>query len=267
MFLRKSLDRNVLRPYLYDVCTVLFSINESERYPFALVANRDEFLARPAQAMHWWEQGVLAGKDLEAGGMWLGLKRTGEFSVVTNVRDLKANKEGALSRGELVLKTLDSPSEASEFLSVKGDQYSPYNLLYGNFKTLNFQSNYNARSHSVTGGAHGLSNADFNTPWPKVSQGKRDLQNVITASPDTHNLITGLLDITASTQIYSDDELPETGVGIEWERALSAINIREEKYGTRVSTVVVLDHAGQVSVIELNRVSGERKEFVFQVES
>lgn len=246
------------------MCTVLFSINEFERYPFVVAANRDEFLARPAQPMHWWQNGVLAGKDLEAGGMWLGLKKTGEFSVVTNVRDLKAIRKDALSRGELVQMALTGNAEIGGFLGVEAHKYNPYNLLYGDFKTMNFQSNYNAENQSVKEGVHGLSNASFNTPWPKVANGKGDLASAIASTSDTQKLITDLLDITGSTHTYPDHQLPETGVGLELERMLSAINIRGEEYGTRVSTVIVVDSHGKVNVAELNRVSGERVEFEFR---
>ena len=252
--------------YLWaSMCTVLFSINDSERYPFVLAANRDEFLGRAAQPMHWWDNGVLAGKDLEAGGMWLGLKKTGEFSVVTNVRDLKSIKEEALSRGDLVQRVLKDRISASEFLSENGGLYNPYNLLYGDFRKMNFQSNYNTGSQSIANGVHGLSNASINTPWPKVFNGCRDLEAALAGVQDKQSLIIDLLDITGSTQTYPDDQLPDTGVGIEWERTLSAMNIRGEKYGTRVSTVVVLDSSGKVNVVELNRVSGEKAVFDFEL--
>ena len=244
------------------MCTVFIGRDTNEEFPFIVAANRDEFLARPAQAMHWWEGGFLAGKDLEAGGMWLGLNRGGAFSVVTNYRDPAAMNRDGQTRGELVRKALENDADAyTRYLQSDGHRYNAFNLLYGTTQELRFYGNHDSRFESLTQGVYGLSNASLDTPWPKVAKGKKQFTEIVQSSS---NLESDLLEMMASTRKYSLEELPNTGVPEELEVELSALNIRMETYGTRVTTIVRMDREGKVFVSELNRVTGELQQFDFQ---
>ncbi len=206
-----------------------------------IAANRDEFAARPTAPLHWWQEGLLAGKDLQAGGTWLGLTRSGRFAAVTNVRDpaLRTAPVPFGSRGLMVkaflLSDCDPGAYAQQMLAAVSEA-SPYNLILGKIDSDSIQALWlGGRSRTLTplqAGSHVLSNAELNTPWPKA----RRLQAAL-ATEDA-----SVIDAVMHSQaLAGDDELPATGVSFDWEKRLSAALIAGEDYHTRSSTLIQLD--------------------------
>lgn len=220
-----------------------------------LIANRDEFHARPTRALHWWDwpDGVIAGRDEKAGGTWLATDRSGRFAAITNFRQLDA-PEGERSRGELPLAWLnssDSPAEFAEHLEARKQHYSPFSLLIGEVNPTGgalWLIGTHESPRFVEPGLHALSNHRLDTPWPKatrVVQGLRDLLDK-TDQPD----MIELLNILNDRQTAPDEALPDTGVGLEIERFLSAPMIVNERYGTRSATVLSI--ASTLRMVERN---------------
>ena len=230
------------------MCLILFSYQTHPHFPLILAANRDEFYERPTERAHWWEDSprLLAGKDLKAGGTWMGVHQSGKIAALTNIRDLsKPQKENAPSRGEIVTNFLlgvQSPEAFVQDLGRVGDAYNGFNLLAGYVDDLYWYSNESLAYKKVSPGIHGLSNHLLDTPWPKVEKGKAALTELVDREIDIEALFHMLYD----QEIAPDAQLPATGVSLEWERVLSAMHIRSEGYGTRVSTVILVDKQGKV---------------------
>lgn len=235
------------------MCLIAFAWNVHPRWRLLLLANRDEFHARPTAPLARWdgEPPVLAGRDLQAGGSWLGLGAGGRVAAVTNVRNPDGDFSGA-SRGGLVADYLRSEAGAAaqaQVLLARADSYRPFNLLLFDDCDGFYLGNRPAPgSVTVTPGVHGLSNADFNTPWPKTRRLMEHLQRWLDAGGDED--LAPLWMALADDSEWPDDVLPDTGVGIELERRLSAAFIRGEHYGTRASTLVAVDHNGHGRIIE-----------------
>lgn len=241
------------------MCLILLAWQQHPRWRLIAAANRDEFFSRPAQAAQWWPDApeVLAGRDLSAGGSWLGINRSGHFATVTNVRQMPFTK-GARSRGELVEHFLRQATRAQPYNNEalqRGSDYAGFNLLAADHDTLCWGSNRTPDSNTpdnsasiLPPGIYGLSNHLLDSPWPKVDSGKQLLRALL-AKPDTstETLQAELFALLRDEQHAEDSTLPDTGVGIEMERALSARFIRLPqhpmgRYGTRCSTVVLLGH-------------------------
>ncbi len=234
------------------MCLILFAYKVHPHYPLILAANRDEYYARATTAAHWWPESpqLLAGRDNEAGGTWLGVTRSGKFAAVTNVREAKSKHADHRSRGMLPLDYLQSETEAQQYsgqLEKTAATYPGYNLLFGDLNQLYFFSNRLPQVTSLSPGIYGLSNATLNTPWPKVERGKNDLAKRLQQPQLGAEQFLGLL---ADPSLAADHELPATGVTIEWERRLSAIRISGPGYGTRSSTVVLVDQHERVQFTE-----------------
>ena len=230
------------------MCLMAMAWRLHPRMPLVLAANRDEFHHRPAQAMHWWDDGLtLAGRDLQAGGTWLGLSRAGRIGLLTNVREPGRNEEGLPSRGSLVPAWLTGERNAdalSERLS--GLRTNGYNLL--GLDVVQSQahcwSNRNGHAQHLSPGVYGLSNAALNTPWPKLERLKGDVQSHLRDPEHTpQNLADRLLQALTDRTQPNDEHLPRTGVPLDWERWLSSVFIRtpDGRYGTRCSTVIVVE--------------------------
>jgi len=252
------------------MCLILFAYNIHPEYPLVLAANRDEFYRRQSLPAHWWQDhpDILAGKDLDGGGTWMGISRSGRLAAVTNVREGVPREGTYRSRGELPLTCLNNTTVEDRLtdllMSVK-DAYRGFNLLFGTLKKLYFFSNRNNTVQQLEPGIHGLSNASLNTPWPKVRQGKEQLALLLNQPvPD----VQALFDLLADDRTVPDHHLPETGVDLEWERLLSAIHIRSEDYGTRSSSVLMIDAQGNASLHEKERAprEGPIKQFHFKIE-
>lgn len=234
------------------MCLIAFAWLSHPRWRLVLAGNRDEFHARPSAPLaRWHDAPLLAGRDIEAGGTWLGVSTSGRCGVVTNVRDPRVAQAG-LSRGLLVTDwlraTVDAGTHAQALREVAAD-YRPFNLLTFDAGAAFYLGNRPVpRAQPVTRGVHGLSNADFNTPWPKTRRLMARLQDWLGQA--TPGDFTMLFDALADERPADDHELPDTGVGHERERWLSAAFIRGEAYGTRASTVVAIDHQGGGRIIE-----------------
>jgi len=234
------------------MCLILLAWRQHSRYPLIITANRDECYARPTQAACFWEDspGVLGGRDLESGGTWLGVTRNGRFAALTNYRESGMIAENTDSRGVLVRRYLEGIDTAGDYLTrvvTQSSKYRGFNLLAGNTESLHYFSNRGGSPTELPSGLYGLSNHLLDTPWPKVEAGKAALRSTLREA---------VLDIDALFRILGnktpapDEQLPDTGVGLEWERLLSPIFVESERYGTRSSTILLLDSDNQVSFIE-----------------
>ncbi len=235
------------------MCLIAFAWNAHPRWRLLLLGNRDEAHARPTLPLAPWDDApqVLAGRDREAGGTWMGATPDGRAGVVTNVRDPTASLQGA-SRGLLVsdyLRGTASAATQAQALRAGAVHYRPYNLLLFDAHDACFVSNHpRSRVQAVAPGIHGLSNADFDAPWPKTRTLVARLRQWVDAGggEDFAPLFAALADESR----WPDDVLPDTGVGIELERTLSAAFIRGRRYGTRASTLIAVDYAGAGCIIE-----------------
>ena len=234
------------------MCLILFSLHQHPRYPLVLLANRDEYYSRPtAPATFWMDaEGLLAGRDLQAGGTWMGVTRSGRFAALTNYREVPGYIPGAPSRGALVVDFLRGAMSPAVYLNDLAEQaadYNGFNLLVGDRLGVYYASNKGAGPQPLSPGLYGLSNHLLDTPWPKVVRGKAALQQAVQAdSLQPEGLITIMTDTTPGP----DRALPDTGVGLIRERALSPMFIASPNYGTRLTTALVVDQAGHVSFIE-----------------
>lgn len=239
------------------MCLLAFAINEHPDYPFVFVGNRDEFHDRETAGAHWWKDAphVFGGRDLEAGGAWLGVGREGRFAVLTNFRDPDQHKPGAPSRGELAREFLAEQMddrEMGDWLLEEGRNYAGFNILYGKLgpePDIAWYSNVGGlpAPQRVQPGIHGLSNHLLDTPWPKVERTTAALQRILAAGNVSHDQLQSIL---ADRRPATDERLPETGIPLEWERLLSAPMIVSARYGTRASTSVLLDRDGNLSFRE-----------------
>ena len=204
-----------------------------------LLANRDEFYVRPTQPLHRWPDApVLAGRDLQGGGTWLGLGRGGRMAALTNVRDPHQFSADAPTRGALVADFLRGDVSARSYLdrvSPQAAAFNPFNLLLFDGESLLGFESQGAQTRVFAAGVNGVSNASFNTPWPKLQRLTQALhEQSMPAVVDPNALMPLLTD----AQTASDAQLPDTGVSLETERALSAAFIRMPGYGTRASSIV-----------------------------
>lgn len=234
------------------MCLIFLSIQDHPRYKLIIAANRDEFHRRKTAAADFWADApkVLAGRDLEANGTWLGISKTGRISILTNYRDPKNIDLAAPSRGHLVSDFLQRNLTGEQYLSdVEGDgkKYNGYNLLAGTFDELWYYSNYAQGIQRIPAGFHGLSNHLLNTPWPKVERGKKLLLPILQQPVLTPAV---LFEFLYDEHRASDDQLPDTGIGLERERVLSSMFIKSPDYGSRCSTVVLIDKQNHVQFSE-----------------
>lgn len=253
------------------MCLILFAQDAHPEYPFVFAGNRDEFYGRPTASADYWDEAphVLGGRDLQAGGTWLGITRHGHWATVTNVRDQMSHRDDAPSRGQLVaeyLKSEPDPEAYLQALSAKADRYNGFNVLLGTTEETFYFSNRNGAPRRVEPGVHGMSNAQLDDPWPKVERGTTRLQAVLEEEVTPEHLF----NILADREPAPDDELPDTGVGKNTERMLSPPFIETEEYGTRSSTVILVDRSGTVTFVERTFEQGrpaETRRFSFEIAS
>ena len=256
------------------MCLLLFAYRQHPRYPLILLANRDEFYARPAAPAALWENpSIVAGRDLEAGGTWLGARAGGRIAAVTNVREPgRPEPENARSRGDIPTGFLAVDNTPMAFAQgLAGDRYRGFNTLL--FDVRSEQAPICAGNRHtpfpMAVGVHGISNGAADAPWPKVLRGKSALAQLVSALAEDappSALLVPAMDLLQDRIQPPDTSLPDTGVGLALERALSPIFVqtpshifgsdRGGDYGTRASTLVVADNTGTVHFWEQSYLNG-----------
>lgn len=235
------------------MCLILIAHDAHKEYSFIAAANRDEFYKRPTRKAQLWDEHphLLAGKDLEAGGTWLGVDLQHRFSALTNYRDPSKIKQVTSSRGTLVLNYLrDTETSATDYLekvSQTKHLYNGFNLLLRENKDLYYIGSETPEPTLLSPGIYGLSNALLDTPWPKLTKAKQDFKKAISKKKPDFEEIFSLLN---NDVLAADADLPATGVPYEWEKAISSIFIKAKGYGTRCSTIVAEKKTGELKFIE-----------------
>jgi uncharacterized protein with NRDE domain len=231
------------------MCLILFAYNVHPIYKLIVAANRDEFYQRPTAAAEYWKEEpyILAGRDLEKMGTWMGITTSGRFAALTNYRDPMEEKAGKRSRGDLVADYLKGSESTKAYLNKvaeNGSLYPGYNLLAGNSEELFYYSNIGNQVQSLQPGIYGLSNHLLNTNWPKVEKGKNGLAEIVRRNADSkmnkEGLKERLFTLLQNADPAADEQLPNTGVPLELERILSPLFIKSEGYGTRCSTLLLM---------------------------
>jgi uncharacterized protein with NRDE domain len=239
------------------MCLILFAWQQHPDYPLIAIANRDEYYARPSRDAQWWEDSdIFAGRDLEAGGTWLGVNRRGHFAAVTNVREPGSMQPGRRTRGDLTRDYLAGSDDAETYLArlaLHDQEFAGFNLLLGDLSGLWFYSNREQKIRHVETGVYGISNGAFDEPWPKLKSGRAELS----AQLDGEIRHDQLMEILTDHRVAEDHELPDTGVALDFERLLSSRFIRSSTYGTRACTVITLDRAQRVEFSEQNYTDAE----------
>jgi uncharacterized protein with NRDE domain len=237
------------------MCLITFAWHVVPGMPLIATGNRDEYHNRPAAPAGWWSDSplVFAGRDLQGGGTWMGVTQTGRFAALTNVRAPNDQRDDARSRGELAADFLTGTMSAKAYvahLAQASDDYNGFNLLVGDQHELIWYSNRAAddvrNGQPITPGIYGLSNARLDTPWPKVVRTKAEFASLLCQGATDEAFFEMLTDTRKAT----DCRLPNTGLSLELERALSAVCIETPDYGTRASTIARLDTTDRASLSE-----------------
>jgi uncharacterized protein with NRDE domain len=231
------------------MCLIVFAWRPGHSHPLLLAANRDEFYARPSLPLAEWTDapGVFAGRDLEAGGTWLGIGPQRRFAALTNIR-APGQPAGLRSRGELPAAFLRGELTPQAYLQDLGERleaYAGFNLLVGDDRQLWHLNSRSGQATALSGGLYGLSNAGLDTPWPKVQRAKRALQQCLD-DPQPGRLI----ELLSDNSLPMDSALPDTGVGLAIERLLASVFINSQSYGTRASSALTVNADGSWQLIE-----------------
>lgn len=233
------------------MCLIVVGWHAHPDYPLVVAANRDEFRARPASPAHWWIDApdLLAGRDLEAGGTWMGISRSGRFAALTNYRDPSQRNSGRPSRGALVRAALENSADTLATLddiARTSANHAGFNLLVSDGRQFGIHESTTGQVRLLDAGIYGLSNHVLDTAWPKVTRARDAFARALDTLPDRG----AFLALLRNTTRVPDQELPDTGVGLEWERRLSTEFIDAPAYGTRCSSLLTIDHAGKVCFTE-----------------
>ena len=235
------------------MCLILFLYEKHPDYRLILAANRDEFYDRPTSPLALWDDApdVLAGRDLKGTGTWLGITKNGRIAAITNFREPDLFKTNAPSRGLLVSDYLTgtrAPKTYLKHIKAIGQRYNGFNLILGDVSGLYYYSNKADKIKELKPGLYGLSNHLLDTPWPKVEKGKAGLKKILTGKKqiNTEEIFSLLSDRTFAP----DNRLPDTGIDLDWERMLSPLFIKSDIYGTRSSSIVLIDGSHEASLIE-----------------
>jgi uncharacterized protein with NRDE domain len=231
------------------MCLIVFAWRPGHAQPLIVAANRDEFYARPSLPLAQWPQSphVHAGRDLEAGGTWLGIGANGRFAALTNIRD-PHQPPSRKSRGELVAGFLTGDLSIDDYLSDvvrRSVEYAGFNLLIGNTHELWHFNSRESEAVILPAGVYGLSNAGLDTPWPKLIKARAALEEVL-GDPQPQ----ALLALLSDSQTAPFTELPDTGVGLATEALLSSVFIASQSYGTRASTALIVQADGTRLMVE-----------------
>ncbi|HKE93771.1 MAG TPA: NRDE family protein [Povalibacter sp.] len=235
------------------MCLLVLAWKSHPRYRLVLAGNRDEFHDRAAAPLNWWQDDprILGGRDLKASGTWLGVARSGRFGVVTNYRDLQAPVDNAPSRGGLVPRFLTGATSPKEFLDdLRGAalRYSGFNLLVGGTRALYYFSNRGPKAPTALApGVYGLSNHLLDTPWPKLAR-TRERFAALLAEPEIQS--EDVFAMLGDREQAPIDNLPSTGLPADWERVVSSPFIVNERYGTRCSSLLLVERNGRTVLHE-----------------
>ena len=246
------------------MCVIIFALRKNKQYPFIVAANRDEYYNRPTIVADYWPDlpEIIAGRDKQAGGTWLGLSLTGRFAAITNHYEPDSHNRKLQSRGELVSKFLVTDENLDEYsrqLHQTQRNYNGYGLIFGNFSHLRYQTNRDGQIVDITKGVHGLSNHLLNTPWPRVEEGKRKLLEIAQSEDqlEADQIFEILLDCNASGPNNSEEIISNLDRTIN--PAQMPIFIRLNDYGTRSSSVILVDRNGMVTFEERTFAPSSRK--------
>jgi len=233
------------------MCLLTLAIDQSRRFPLVVATNRDEFFNRPSARLAWWSPGpglpdILGGRDLQAGGTWLGLTAKGRMAMVTNVRSTKAfHDPGAPSRGDIVQRWLAGEATDRFWMHTALSGYNGFNLIAADFQqgACFYATNKSSHPIRLERGLYGLSNGALNEPWPKVELMTDAMREAVDTSASVDMLAARLFEALGDRTPADDGDLPNTGVSAEWEKALSSVFIRtaDQAYGTRCSTLVITE--------------------------
>lgn len=248
------------------MCILFIAVKQHPKFPLIIAANRDEFYRRPTLESGYWTDfpDLLAGKDLQAGGTWMGVTKQGYISALTNIRAPHLNQEAAQSRGRLVLDYLTKPELRGSYvqqLHQSRGKFNGYNLLYGKWHDLAVYNNHEDSLQFLDDGFYGLSNANLNSPWPKINKGVQALKHYCGHLDKVEPEI--LLELMRNEDKAEDHLLPKTGVPEIWEKQLSSIFINVQGYGTRTSTIFWIDDNSEAFWYE--RTYNEKAEIVSEV--
>lgn len=245
------------------MCLIVLGIEAHADYPLIILANRDEFYARPTEGLSLWSNtDFYAGKDLQAGGTWLAISKKGKFAAITNIRDPKNIKENAISRGNIIVDFMKGNQNAFDFLNelkLNCHTFNGFNLICGTFQQLLFMNSYEKEIKPFEKGIYGLSNASLNTGWPKVEAVKSKFKDALSNKNIDNQL---LISCMQAKNQFDKNFLPNTGVGIDMEKMLSPIFIESSIYGTRNTTIVSLNKKGKMNIYEFDYL--KNKEVLFE---
>ncbi|BDM62582.1 hypothetical protein NFHSH190041_00340 [Shewanella sp. NFH-SH190041] len=229
------------------MCILFIAYQYHPDYPIILCANRDEFHHRATAPAHLWPEGIVAGKDLQAGGTWLGCKINGAIAAVTNIRTNTPNDPTKLSRGELVTQALQELITPA-WLMQHSQDYNPFNLVFEYQQQLYCFHSPQQQLIPISSGVHAICNGALTDIWPKMALGKQKLTQILESyrQPDLEQLILMMQDETRP----ADHLLPQTGLPLAWEQQFSAIFIRHPDYGTRSTSIMLYHHSGKLQFLE-----------------
>lgn len=251
------------------MCLILIAKDYHPKYKLIIAANRDELYERLSFSLHYWDDGsdIYAGKDLKAGGSWFGINKTGKLAAITNFREMNNIKKSRYdkdvpytpSRGKLVIDYLRnniSVDEYKNYLNKTANDFNGYNLIYGNINELFYFSNETKDFKELNQGIYGISNHLLDTPWFKVRKGKYLFNELL---KNDEIIVDDIFKILMDDEKANDNELPATGLSKQIEKEISSIFIKTEKYGTRSSTILLVDKEDNGNLIERNYDYGEQK--------
>lgn len=250
------------------MCLLFFSYKKTPGYRLVVAANRDEFLSRPTSALDFLdeEKTILAGRDLQGGGTWLGITDQLKFAAITNYRETVATRADAPSRGEILLNYLAGDVDAGQYLSslsADAGRYNGFNLILGDKENLYYYSNRSFGPQQLAPGFYGLSNNLLDVPWPKVARGKKLLRPHMVEKNKIDSL--PIFKQLEDQNRPPDNQLPDTGVGLDWEQLLSTIHIDGADYGTRSSAVITVTNEGRIEFTEKTFKRSSTKDITSQV--
>jgi uncharacterized protein with NRDE domain len=237
------------------MCLIALALDQDRRFPLILAANRDEYFDRPTARLAWWAPDagapeILSGRDLHAGGTWLGLTAAGRLAFVTNIRRPQEHDANAVSRGSIVPLWLRGDLSADRFwMQVALSGHNPFNVVAADFRRgeCYWATSDASAPRRLDRGLYGLSNAALDTPWPKVEAVKQRVREALVGVDSVSSLSTRLFAAMADRSVAPDESLPRTGVPIEWERQLSSAFVcsEDQNYGTRSTTLIITERVNK----------------------